>query len=398
MDKRKRFIWKGIDARGHLQQGAVFAESQAAARLQLQKQPITLLKLKRDFHLFSGRTTGRDITHFTAELATLIEASIPLGTALAVLKKSTSDQAMGQLIGQLIAQIRNGVSLSDAMRSHPECFDHLFVHLIHASELSGQLDTVLRQVADYRLNALKIRQKVKKALTYPAIVLFVALLVSYAMFVFVLPQFERLFQSTGATLPPFTQHVIHFAHFIKKYTLFMLIAVLVFGIIIRYAIQKYERFAYFLAHWTLRCPLVGCFLKGVIFARVFRTLSMLLKAGIPLLQALRTSTEIVENRVYQKGFLSVIQAIENGESLHDGLLRTELFPEKVLQMTLIGEKSGRLDFMLHKLGAQFEEDINNQLHLFGQLLEPFLMILLCGLVGLLVIAIYLPIFKLGAVI
>jgi len=397
----KNFSWRGIDDKGFKTKGELSAKNRLEANAILSGQKVTVLKMTRQFKLSfltsDNKITENDITDLTIEFSSLISSGIPLLNALQVLKKSTQKRAVKNLIQHISRQIENGGTLSDAMRSLPYYFDALFVSLIYAGEQSGTLDITLNDMAVYREKINALKRKIKKALFYPAVVLAAAFCITCAMLIFVIPQFERLFQSVGADLPLLTKWVIAMADFMHSNFAFLCISPPLLIYTAKLGLHYFKSWRYFIDRYALKLPLFGEILSAAIFARCFRTIATLLSAGLPLLETLHITANVANNHLYAEGFMSVYTQIKSGQPFSAALEATRLFPPRITQMVSIGEESGQLDTLLKKVSDYFENQANDKVHYLSQLLEPFLMVVLCVLVGILVIAMYLPIFKLGSI-
>lgn len=398
---QKNFIWHGIDAKGFRAKGELLAQNTQAAKATLSQQKITVLKLTRklEIHWFSAKNNIKhtDITEFSIEFSTLISAGIPLSTALHIMTESTKKTVMKNMLTSIKKQIENGRLLSESLQSQGDHFDDFFCNLIHVGEYSGTLDRMLQHIATHREKIATLKKKIKKALFYPGVVLAVALIITCAMLIIVMPQFAHLFQSVGAELPVLTQRVIQSAEFMRQQGGLLCGVGIVGFFLLKMTVRHYQSCRYFLDRFWLKWPLIGNMLSDAIFARCLHTLATTLQAGLPVLEALQLTANMASNSLYTQGFHTVCQQIKNGQTLHKALQNTQLFPSRVIQMVSIGEESGRLDEMLQKLADFFAERLDDKVENLSQLLEPALMIFLCVLVGTLVVAMYLPIFRLSAV-
>ena len=397
----KKFFWRGINAEGFQSKGRLLANNKQAVKNTLQAQNITVLQVTRELDFSCLRLTNKinhiDITEMLSEFATLISAGIPLAAALRVISNSATKIAMKALVNDLSQQVEGGKLLSEAIKTKSAYFNSLAFNLIYAGEQSGSLDHALKDIAEYREKTQAIQKNVKKAFVYPCIVLVIAVCVTCAMLIFVIPQFKHLFDNVGAQLPLLTQLMIHLSEALENHAVALLIAPGLVYFLIKMGNRHCQTWRSFLEPLSLKMPVIGKILLASIFSRCFRTLSTLLASGLPLLEALKITASIAENPIYSRAFMSVHEQIKNGESFNIALNKTNLFPVKIVQMVSIGEESGQLDFMLKKVGHYFEDKANHDIQQFIQLLEPALMIILCTLVGILVISMYLPIFKLGSI-
>lgn len=392
------FVWTGIDRGGRRVQGEMAAPSEAALRAILRKNGVRLLRArqkKEGFSLFE-RIRPKDIAYFTRQLATLISAGVPLVQALDTLAQGATNRPFRQLLFQIRDDVASGSSLSQALRKHPAHFDKLYCNLVAAAESSGTLDLVLNQLADYKERIEAIKGKVKKALFYPAVVIFVAVAVMAILLVWVIPMFEQLFKSFGADLPAYTRMVINLSHLVSRHFPYIVGTLLVAIGGLTYAKKRSERVREVIDRLLLKFPILGpeIFYKSAI-ARFARTLATTVGAGVPLLEALTVTAGATGNAVFEKAILKLRELVASGTALHFALQQTGLFPHIVTQMVAIGEEAGSLEQMLGKVADFYEEEVNNAVDAFSSLIEPLIIIVIGIGVGGLVIAMYLPIFKLG---
>jgi type IV pilus assembly protein PilC len=401
MKQDKKFIWQGIDANGFKITGEIEADHIQAAKIKITSQKITLLKITRKFELGLWSSKNKikdiDITEWSVEFYTLISSGVPLANALGIMADSARKSSMKNMTNAIKKQVESGCFLSESIRSHERYFGALFCNLIHAGEHAGMLDMVLKNLASYREKIAALKKKIKKALFYPCAVLVVALGVTCAMLIFVLPQFEQLFQGVGAELPLLTKIVIQTGDELRQHsgTIFMILTAAFF--LVKSGVKRFKSWRDFFDRFWIKLPLIGNVLLEAIFARCFRTLSTTLRAGLPLVDALQLTANVTGNSFYTEAFKHICQQVKNGQTLNLCFKNTKLFPQRVIQMIAIGEESGRLDDMLQKLSNYFEEQVDYKVDGLSQLLEPALMVFLCVIVGTLVIAMYLPIFRLGSV-
>ncbi|MCU1727619.1 type II secretion system F family protein [Pseudomonas sp. 7P_10.2_Bac1] len=395
------YRWEGTDLKGNPVSGETNAQSLAMIRVQLRRQGITAGKIQR--HGTHKRRQGKpitalDISLFTRQLATLIKAGIPLLQALEVIAKGFERPAMRQMVTELAQDISAGTTLATAMRKQPAYFDALFCNLIDAGEQAGALDVVLQRVATYKEKTEALKKKVKKAMTYPTAVVLVALLVSGILLIEVVPQFQELFRSFDAQLPAYTLAVIALSQMLVQYGVWLFaggcLGLLAFGHRYKRAPGLRQR----IDRWLLKLPVIGTLLHLSAIARFARTLATLLAAGVPLLQSLRAVAGATGNHVYKEAVLRLQQQVATGSQIHVAMSATGVFPGMAIQMTAIGEESGTLDDMLNHVATYYESEVDSLVDNLTTLMEPLIMAVLGVLVGGLVIAMYLPIFKLGQVI
>ncbi len=398
---KEPFHWEGTDRRGKKVRGKSLANDEAAVRADLRRQGVVPTRIRKQRKsLFSGRskiTTG-DIALFSRQLATMIAAGIPLVQAFEIVGTGHDNAAMQKLILSIKADVEGGTSLHESLAKHPLYFDDLFVNLVESGEQAGALETLLDKIATYKEKTEQIKKKIKKALTYPAAVLVVALIVTTILLIFVIPAFEDLFKGFGADLPTFTRMVIDLSVFVRAQGFYL--ATLIGGGIAAFFYFKKRSRA--MRHWldrmALKMPVIGPILQKAAIARYSRTLSTMFAAGVPLVEALESVAGACGNIVYEQGVLRMRDEVATGQRLQQSMENTQLFPNMVIQMIAVGEESGSLDEMSGKVADFYEEDVDNAVDNLSSLLEPMIMAILGVLVGGLVVAMYLPIFKLGAVV
>ena len=395
------FLWEGTDRNGKKVKGKANASSEAAVRADLRRQGVVPSRIKKDSPgLFKGggKITPADISIFSRQLSTMLAAGIPLVQSFEIVGSGHENAAMQKLIYAVKADVEGGSSLAESLAKHPLYFDDLFVNLVDAGEQAGALETLLDKIATYKEKTEAIKKKVKKALTYPAAVLVVAFVVTIILLIFVIPAFEDLFQGFGADLPSFTRMVIDLSQFVrdKGWFLAMVISGAVYAFM--YFKKRSRPMRHFLDRAALKAPIIGPILQKSAIARYARTLSTMFAAGVPLVEALESVAGATGNIVYEIGVLQMKDEVSTGQRLQTAMENTDLFPNMVIQMIAVGEESGSLDEMSAKVADFYEEDVDNAVDNLSSLLEPMIMSILGVLVGGLVVAMYLPIFKMGSVI
>jgi type IV pilus assembly protein PilC len=395
------FLWEGTDKNGKKIKGKSLANDEAAVRADLRRQGVVPTRIRKQRKgLFAGRSkiTTADIAIFSRQLATMLSAGIPLVQAFEIVGNGHENAAMQKLILAVKADVEGGSALAEALAKHPLYFDDLFVNLVEAGEQAGALETLLDKIATYKEKTEAIKKKIKKALTYPAAVLVVAFVVTTILLIFVIPSFEDLFKGFGADLPTFTRMVIDLSAFVRTQ------GVILVGIIggaigaFIYFKKRSRAFRHFIDRMMLKTPVIGPILQKASIARYARTLSTMFAAGVPLVEAMESVAGATGNIVYEEGVLKMRDEVATGQRLQQAMENTDLFPNMVIQMIAVGEESGSLDEMSAKVADFYEEDVDNAVDNLSSLLEPMIMAILGVLVGGLVIAMYLPIFKLGAVV
>ena len=395
------FNWEGIDRNGKKVKGKSMAADEAAVRADLRRQGVVPSRVKKQTQgLFSGggKITSGDIAIFSRQLATMLAAGIPLVQAFEIVGNGHDNAAMQKLIMSIKGDVEGGSSLAEALGKHPLYFDDLFTNLVESGEQAGALETLLDKIATYKEKTEAIKKKIKKALTYPAAVLVVALVVTTILLIFVIPAFEDLFQGFGADLPTFTRMVIDLSLFVRTQGWY-LAAIIGAAIGAFFYFKKRSRaMRHFLDRMTLKTPIIGPIMQKAAIARYARTLSTMFAAGVPLVEALESVAGATGNIVYEQAVMEMRDEVATGQRLQQAMENTDLFPNMVNQMIAVGEESGSLDEMSAKVADFYEEDVDNAVDNLASLHEPMIMEILGVLVGGLVVAMYLPIFKLGAVV
>lgn len=401
-EKLVHFQWDGVNRAGQVANGVIEAKNMAVAKAELRRQGMTIKKITKKrkplFNRKSKKIKQGDITVFSRQLATMIEAGIPLIQSFDIVAKGHDNERMKTLIETVKKDVESGTTLAEALHKHPDYFNDLFCNLVDAGEKSGSLDIMLDKVATYKEKIETIKKKIKKALTYPMAVLVIAFLVTAGLLMFVVPQFESLFKGFGADLPALTRGVITLSKWFETYwyLIFGAIIAAVYGFI--YAKNHSAKFAHNIDKTLLRVPVVGTILQQAAIARFTRTLAITFAAGLPLIEALKTVGGATGNILYAEATVKIGEEVASGQQLHLAMGNVALFPSMVIQMVAIGEESGTLEQMLSKVADFYEEGVDNAVDALSSLLEPMIMAILGVLVGGLVIAMYLPIFKLGSVV
>jgi len=395
------FVWEGTDRKGKKIKGKSMATNEAAVRADLRRQGVVPSRIKKQGQgLFrgGGTITPGDIAIFMRQLSTMLAAGIPLVQSFEIVGNGHENAAMQKLIMAVKADVEGGSALAESLAKHPLYFDDLVVNLVEAGEQAGALESLLDKIATYKEKTEALKKKIKKALTYPAAVLIVALVVTTILLIFVIPAFEDLFQGFGADLPTFTRKVIELSVFVREkgFYLAALIGAAVFAFM--YFKKRSKKMRHFLDRMMLKAPIIGPILEKAAIARYARTLATMFAAGVPLVEALESVAGATGNIVFEIGVLEMRDEVATGLRLQQAMENTDLFPNMVNQMIAVGEESGSLDDMSSKVADFYEEDVDNAVDNLSSLLEPMIMSILGVLVGGLVVAMYLPIFKMGSVI
>jgi type IV pilus assembly protein PilC len=394
------WTWEGTDRKGNRLKGRSLAVNENEVRADLRRQGVIPVRIRKERKLFGsgGKITPLDIAVFSRQLATMLTAGIPLVQAFEIVGVGHENRAMQKLILDIKVDIESGTALHEALRKHPLYFDDLYVNLVEAGEQAGALESLLDKVATYKEKTEALKKKIKKALFYPAAVLAVAVIVTLILLIFVIPQFESLFKGFGADLPAFTRMVIELSRFVQDQGWW--IAIVIGGIVfaIGYFHKRSRPMRHFVDRMMLKIPVIGPILVKAAIARFARTLSTMFAAGVPLVEAMESVAGATGNIVYEQATLRMKDEVATGLRLQRAMENTGLFPNMVVQMIAVGEESGSLDEMSAKVADFYELEVDSAVDALSSLLEPLIMVILGVLVGGLVIAMYLPIFKLGAVI
>jgi len=398
--KQFPFLWEGKDRKGNKIKGRGLAKSEQEMRADLRRQGIAASRVKKERNLFKsdGKVTAEDIAIFARQLATMLTAGIPMVQAFEIIGVGHDKPAMQKLVLAIKSDIETGNALNQALAKHPLHFDDLFVNLVEAGEHAGALETVLDKIATYKEKTEALKKKIKKALFYPAAVLAVAVIVTVILLLFVIPQFESLFKGFGADLPAFTQFVIDMSRWMQDNGWFLLGILVAAVFTFAYFYRRSRPMRQFIDRMSLQIPVIGPILKKAAIARFARTLATMFGAGVPLVEAMKSVAGATGNIVYQDAVLRMRDEISTGLRMQRAMENTGLFPNMVVQMIAVGEESGSLDDMAAKVADFYEADVDAAVDGLSSLLEPLIMVILGTLVGGLVVAMYLPIFKLGAVI
>lgn len=396
------FVYKGVDRKGNKVEGEVTSSSSAIAKAQLVKQGIRAQSVrKKPKPMFGGggkKIKPMDIAMFTRQMATMMKAGVPLVQSFDIVADGSENPNITKLVRAIREDVASGSGFAPSLRKHPKYFDDLFCNLVESGEQSGALETMLDRIATYKEKTEQLKAKIKKAMTYPAAVIVVAIVVTGILLVKVVPQFAETFSSFGAELPAFTLFVLKLSDFAQAY--WYVIAGAMIGALFLFgkAKEKSKAFASLVDRASLKLPIVGPILYQSILARFARTLSTTFAAGVPLIDALQSVAGAAGNSVYREAILKIRDEVSTGTQLNVSINNTRKFPPLLIQMTAIGEESGALDSMLDKVANYYEEAVDNLVDSLTSLLEPLIMSVLGILVGGLMVAMYLPIFNIGKVI
>ena len=396
------YIWKGVNSKGEKRKGELEAPDQAAVlahikRLRI-KDPVIKEKPKdllESIPLFQPKVTGKDIVVFTRQLSTMIDAGLPLVQGLDILSKQQDNPTLKKVLTTIRSDVETGLTFADAMRKHPKVFDNLFANMIEAGETGGILDTILGRLASFMEKSMALKKRIKGAMTYPVICLAIAALILVVILVFVIPVFEEMFTSFGSALPLPTQIVVDMSNNFKDN--FIWIGMGIFAVI--YTIKKIyasEKGRIAMDRMFLSAPVVGPLIRKVAVSKFTRTLSTMLQSGVPILDALQVVAKTAGNKIIEAAVFNVADSIAEGRPIAEPLEESGVFPNMVVQMINVGESVGALDTMLAKIADFYDGEVDQAVDNLTAMIEPFMMVFLGGMIGGLVIAMYLPIFGMAA--
>ena len=393
------YVWTGSDRQGKPAGGELEISSVAQARSTLRRQGIRVKSLKKKSKpLFSQKLKGKDIAIATRQLAVMLNAGIPIATSYGAIAGGTDHPKIREIFTAIRTDVEGGTALSEALARFPRQFDNLYTNLVAVGERSGNLDNLMVEIANYMENLEEIKAKIKGALFYPAAVLVVGIGVSTLLLLFVVPQFEALFTGFGASLPALTAGIVAASRFVQDYWLFVfsVLAIVIVTIVMSY--RRSTKFQRAVDRFSLRMPLFGNLLRKASISRYARTLATMFGSGVPLVEALTSVSGATGSSVYQDACLEIRESVSTGRSLSASMADTGLFPTMVIQMTNTGEESGSIEEMLSKAADFYESEVREMVDNMSKLIEPLMMVVLGGLVGTLVVGMYLPIFKMGSVV
>lgn len=397
--KTTTFVWQGVDKKGQKTRGEVTATNATVVKVQLRKQGITARSVKKKPKpLFESnkKITPQDIAIFTRQMATMMKAGVPLIQSFEIVAEGAENPTLRKLISEIKNDVASGAGFAKSLTKHPKYFDDLFCNLVDSGEQSGTLETMLDRVATYKEKSEALKAKIKKAMNYPIAVVCVAIVVTGILLVKVVPQFATTFESFGSELPAFTQLVVSMSEWMQANWFICLGIIVVASYSFKEARQRSKTFSDKVDALALKAPVVGDIVNNAVVARFSRTLATTFAAGVPLVDALQSVSGAAGNAVYKEAIDRVRADVTSGQSLYMSIKMTGLFPNMLLQMVSIGEESGSLDDMLDKVATFYEAEVDNAVDGLTALLEPLIMSVLGVLVGGLMIAMYLPIFAMGA--
>ena len=392
------FVYK-VKTKAGEQSGEVEAESKEAAEAIFRKQKIQVLSLKKkskELSLGGGGPTEKDVVIFTRQFATMIEAGLPLVQCLSILSSQTENKKFAKTIADVKSRVEKGDTFADALRKHPKIFDNLYSNMVEAGEVGGILDTILKRLAAYNEKSLALKGKVKSAMVYPAAIVSIAVIVIVFLMIFVIPSFATMFEGAGAALPLPTQIVLNLSSYTKKYIVYV-IPLAIAGSFLFKRFYETEKGQVVVDGLMLKVPVFGSLIQKVAVAKFTRTMGTLLASGVPIIQGLDITAKTAGNKIIEGAVLSIIEEIKQGKTIAEPLEKKKIFPNMVVQMIGVGEAAGALDSMLNKIADFYDEEVDTAVEGLTSLLEPALMAFLGVTVGFIVVAMYLPIFKLASI-
>jgi len=400
--KASMFAWEGVDRHGKRVKGEMSGKNDALIKAQLRRQGVNPLKVKKKakpmFGSGGGSISTKDITVFSRQMATMMSSGVPLVQSFEIVGRGHENKAMQELIMTIKSDVEAGGSLNEALGKHPKYFDELFVNLVTAGEQAGILEDILHKLATYMEKTEALKSKIKGAMFYPLAVVVVAFVITCILMIFVIPQFQDLFSGFGADLPPLTQVVINMSKWFQEYWYLLVAGIVGFVYFIVMLMKRSIKFAHFVDRLLLKIPVLGDILNKSAIARFARTLATMFAAGTPLVEAMTSVAGACGNIVYYEAVMKMRDDVATGTQVQAAMRDTGVFPNMVIQMVAIGEESGALDSMLSKVADWYEQEVDDAVESLTSLLEPIIMSVLGVLIGGLVIAMYLPIFKMGQVV
>lgn len=398
------YIWKGINIHGEKRKGQIEAVDEAGVRAHLKRLRIEETSIREkpkdlleNIKFFRPKVKGKDVVVFTRQLSTMIDAGLPLVQCLQILARQQDNPTFKEMLTAIQADVETGTTLADSMRKHPKVYDSLYCNMIEAGELGGILDTILQRLATFKEKAMALQKRIKGAMTYPAICLGICLLVLAVILIFVVPVFDKMFKDFGSTLPAPTQMVVNLSNAVKSYWYVIFGAIFLFI----WIFKKYyntERGRLQVDHMLLWSPVIGDLVRKVAVSKFTRTLSTMLQSGVPILDALGVVARTAGNKVIERAITRVSAAIAEGRPIAEPLEESQVFPPMVVQMINVGESVGALDTMLEKVADFYDAEVDQAVDNLTAMIEPFMMVFLGGVIGGLVVAMYLPIFQIASVV
>ena len=397
------YVWVAQGRAGEMKKGETEALNEAAVRTQLRRQGLKPTKVKEkpkdllEMIPFRGSVKGKDVVIFSRQFSTMISAGLPLIQCLDILASQEQNKAFARIIRNIKEDIEGGSTLTDALKKYPKVFDDLFINMIAAGEAGGILDTILNRLATYLEKAMKLKRKVKGAMTYPAVVLFVSIAVITLLLVKVVPVFQGIFSGMGRELPFLTQFLIDLSNFITNNALYIVGAMIV-AVVALVKFYQTDQGRSLFDRMILKPPVIGPLMRKVAIAKFTRTLSTMISSGVPILDGLEIVSRTAGNKIVEKALMETRKNISEGKTIAEPLAATSVFPPMVVQMIAVGEATGSLDSMLTKIADFYDDEVETAVNAMTSMLEPMLMVFLGGVVGGMIVAMYLPIFQIGSIV
>lgn len=399
-DNLLTFKWSGINKHGKRLSGNIQAIDLRAAESELTSREVEIISIKQlaSTKLLSrgGKIKPKDILLFTRYLTTMLSAGLPIIQGLEIISKDPGNELMRSVVVSIKNNVSSGMTLADSLAQYPKYFDELYINLVKAGEKSGTLEKVLVRLVKYLERVQTLKKKVRNALIYPVSIVAVALVVSLVLLIFVIPQFQVIFQNSGTQLPMFTRGVVAVSQFLRAYWWMLLILIVGSFYLYRFQVRTNQRFADWMDKFKLRIYLVGTILKKAIIARFTRTLAITLDSGLPIVESMSSMVNIMGNRIYSKALQEICEKLSSGHQLSTAMSQTKLFPNMTIQMISIGEAAGSLTEMLNVVANYYEEEVNQIADNLSTMIEPVIIVVLGIIIGCFVVAMYLPIFKIGS--
>jgi type IV pilus assembly protein PilC len=398
------YKWVAETPRGKIIKGELEAANERVVRAQLRRRRLKVVKIKEqpkdifeNISFLQPKVKTKDVVIFTRQFSTMIDSGLPIVQGLTILSEQTENKTFRRILKEIVKDVQGGLSLGEALSKHPNVFDRLYVSLVSAGEAGGILEVTLQRLAAYLEKLEKLKSQIKGALTYPIVVIIIAIIVLAIIMVFVIPVFEKMFAEAGMPLPLPTQIVVNFSHFVKSKIHYIIGAAVGFFVLLKQIRKTYKGRKYTDAI-ALKLPVFGDLLRKSAIARFSRTLSTMVRSGVPILDALDIVSRTSGNAVVEEAVLDVKSGIAEGFTIAELLSEHELFPPMVVQMIAVGETTGALDTMLEKIADFYEDEVDAAVDALSSLIEPMLMVFLGGSIGSIIIAMYLPIFQMAAVV
>ncbi|MBN2704882.1 MAG: type II secretion system F family protein [Deltaproteobacteria bacterium] len=399
------YKWQGKNRQGKKVKGEIEGASESAVTMILRKQGVGELKVRKkpkdieiNLPFLKAKVPEKDVVVFTRQFATMINSGLPIIQCLEIQSTQQENREFKKVLTGIKDDVEKGETLADALRKHPTVFDSLYANMVEAGETGGALDVILGRLAFFMEKNMKLKKKVKGALVYPASVIFVAIIVIAIMMIFVIPSFQKMFSGFGAELPLLTQIIVNISEFMRDNV--VLIIVVIFAVVfsLKKLYAKVDKAHYFFDNLFLKLPIFGILLRKVAVAKFTRTLGTMVSSGVPILTSLEIVARTAGNVVIEKAILATRESISQGKTIADPLMESGIFPPMVVQMISVGETTGALDQMLNKIADFYDDEVDTAVSAITSLIEPLLMVFLGGILGTMIVAMYLPIFKMGEVV